>query len=289
MPMNISPLRYPGGKTVLSSFLSKLFIENGLQGGIYAEPYAGGAGVALNLLLSEVVEEVLINDADYCIYSFWKTILQNKRHFLKLVDKTPVSIREWEKQKKIYLNFRKHSPINVGFATFFLNRCNHSGILLKAGPIGGRDQKGTWKIDARFNKEELKSRIERISLYSERIQVFNLDALDFLKKVVSRNQKVSKTLVYLDPPYYVKGADLYLNHYQYDDHKKVKEYLEKKRRFKWILSYDNVKPIRKLYKDMNQLSFNVVYTANSPKVGNELLIYNNSLKIPEKSKNIKIA
>ena len=46
--MNISPLRYPGGKTVLAPFLQELLLENNLQGGIYAEPYAGGAGAALN-------------------------------------------------------------------------------------------------------------------------------------------------------------------------------------------------------------------------------------------------
>jgi len=289
MTTNISPLRYPGGKTVLSPFLSELLIENSLHGGIYAEPYAGGAGAALNLLFSEIVDEILINDADYCIYCFWKSILEQKQKFLTLIDKTPVTILEWKKQRKVYQNYKNHSQIKVGFATFFLNRCNRSGILMNAGPIGGKEQQGTWKIDARFNKTELKLRIERISLYAERIKIFNLDALVFLKDIISKNPQVDRTMVYLDPPYYLKGSELYLNHYKNADHSKVKNYLEKKRKFKWILSYDNVEQIRKLYGNMNQLSFCLSYTAHIPKVGSELLIYNDCLKVPLESKNIKIA
>jgi DNA adenine methylase len=289
MPVSLSPLRYPGGKTVLAPFICELLYENKLQGGIYAEPYAGGAGAAINLLFSENVDEILINDADYCIYSFWKSILDQTKKLLKMVDDTSITIQEWKKQKKIYTNYEKYSRIKVGFATFFLNRCNRSGILMNAGPIGGKEQEGAWKIDARFNKENLKSRIERIALYKERIKVSNLDALRFIRTIVSKNPAVDKTLVYLDPPYYIKGSELYLNHYQKNDHGKVKSFLEKKHKFKWILSYDNVEPIRTLYKGMNQISFNLTYTAHIPKVGSELLIYNKSLKVPLCSKNIKKA
>lgn len=289
IPTNISPLRYPGGKTKLSKFLGELLMKNGLQGGIYAEPYAGGAGAALKLLFSEIVDEVLINDADYCIYSFWKSILEQKQKFLKILASTPVTLQEWKKQKNIYLDFKKHSQIRVGFATFYLNRCNRSGILLNAGPIGGMAQEGKWKIDARFNKSDLKSRIERIYLYKDRIKTYNLDALVFLKEVISKIPKINKAFVYLDPPYYLKGSSLYLNHYQNADHERVKKYLEKKRKFNWILSYDNVEQIRILYKDMNRTSFNLTYTASKPRMSTELLIYNNSLKVPLDSKNIKLA
>ena len=71
-------------------------------------------------------------------------------------------MKEWEKQKRIYENTR--SEFLLGFATFFLNRTNYSGVIT-GGPIGGFEQKGQWKIDARFNKKSLIDRIERISYF----------------------------------------------------------------------------------------------------------------------------
>lgn len=276
-----SPLRYPGGKGRLSHFLDALITVNHLQDGIYAEPYAGGAGAALALLLSERVGHIFINDVDSRIIAFWNAILQHTHRFLRKLTKTPITIDEWVKQRCIYLNPKKHSQFKVGFATFYLNRCNRSGILTNAGPIGGNAQSGRWRIDARFNKAELSRRITRIALYKERISVSNMDAIDFLRKSIINRSLAKRTLVYLDPPYYVKGKRLYLNYYQHDDHAALAKFIRKQTSFKWILSYDNVPEIRKLYSGMNLLSFDWRYSAHTVKVGSELLIYNNIITMPE--------
>jgi DNA adenine methylase len=78
MPEVASPLRYPGGKAVLVKFLAEVIVNNRLQDGIYAEPYAGGAGAALSLLFSEHVHRIVLNDADPCVYAFWDTILTRR-------------------------------------------------------------------------------------------------------------------------------------------------------------------------------------------------------------------
>ncbi|MGO2346144.1 MAG: DNA adenine methylase, partial [Providencia sp.] len=151
--MFYTPLRYPGGKGKLSYYIKSLIDENSLNDGVYIEPYAGGAGVALELLLQEYVRHVHINDIDIAIYSFWDSILNNTENFSRLVHDTIINIENWEKQKDILLNSGNHSTLEIGFATFFLNRTNRSGIL-KAGVIGGKTQSGKWKLDVRFNKNE---------------------------------------------------------------------------------------------------------------------------------------
>lgn len=281
-----SPLRYPGGKAKLSRFLAALTTANNLQDGIYAEPYAGGAGAALALLLSECVNRIMINDIDVRVIAFWTAILRHTRRFLRKLDETPITMDEWDKQRMIYLNPQRHSQFKVGFATFYLNRCNRSGILMNAGPIGGRDQLGRWKINARFNKAELSRRIIRIALYKERISVFNMDAIDFLQQKILNENLNNQALVYLDPPYYIKGKRLYLNHYQHEDHEHLAKFMKKQKDIKWILSYDNVPEIRKLYSKMNQLPFNLRYSAYASKVGSELLIYDNTITISEELKNL---
>ncbi len=280
MPVANSPLRYPGGKAVLSDFLANVVAANGLQDGTYVEPYAGGAGAALNLLFGEHVHRVMLNDIDPCIFAFWNAILKYKKAFVDLIRTTPVTIHEWKRQREIYRHQTRHSRIKVAFAGFFLNRCNRSGIIVNGGPIGGCNQSGKWKLDARYNKDELIRRIEKISLYKDRVSIFNMDAIDFLNQIVKKGKSLERTLVYLDPPYYVRGSQLYLNHYQPEDHAELARFIIKQTSFKWILSYNNVPEIHELYRECERIDFDLDYTAHTRKIGTELLIFSKNLFLP---------
>lgn len=275
-----SPLRYPGGKRVLTDFLSQVIKINNMSDPVYAEPYAGGAGAALALLFSEKVSHIVLNDKDRCIFALWKAMLNQTTQFLDLLESTPITIDEWRLQREIYLNPSRHGQLRLGFATFFLNRCNRSGILVNGGPIGGFEQQGKWTIDARFNRSTLQKRIEKIQLYRERIEIYNLDALDFLRKTVRPIAKNNQCLVYLDPPYYTKGQHLYLNAYDYSDHAELARFLKRTSFFKWILTYDNVPQIYEMYANYAPKPFELGYSASQRKAGYELLINDPRLILP---------
>lgn len=266
-----SPLRYPGGKTFLTDFLSQTIRVNRLDGGIYVEPFAGGAGAALGLLFSERVSKIHINDKDPCIYAFWRAILDYSDEFLELLQKSPVSVRMWKRQKLILRDRRKHSTLEVGFATFYLNRCNRSGVL-NAWPIGGINQDGNYKIDARFNKRRLRQKIEKIALYKNRISVWNADAITFLERVFKkRGVSKARTLVYMDPPYFEKARSLYSFYFRDADHERLAKYLNQLADFRWIISYDDAPQIRKLYTGKKKvLAKN--YSVRSVRIGRELII-----------------
>ena len=156
MPITKSPLRYPGGKTQLSRYVRHLLDINNVHN-TYIEPFAGGFGVALELLFNNDVEQIVMNDFDPSIYSIWNMILHNRDEFISLIKNTPITIEEWFYQKDIRNKLKNDSnSIENAFATFFLNRTNVSGII-SAGPIGGLKQQGKYKIDCRFNKEKLPS------------------------------------------------------------------------------------------------------------------------------------
>lgn len=274
MPRYKSPLRYPGGKLDFAPFLRDLIVVNDLSDGIYAEAYCGGASAALELLFGEIVQEIYINDADYQVFAFWEAILKDTDAFLQKLWNVPTTIDEWWKHKQVLQYPENHSSTDVGFAAFYLNRCNHSGILT-GGPIGGYQQSGTWKLDARFTRKDLSNRIERIALYEDRIHPSSLDALDFLQRIVKLNGRL---FAYLDPPYYSMGDRLYLNYYTPDDHRKLAKYLENTR-LKWVLSYDDVPQIRALYPTLRKKKTNVVYHAHLRKRGNELIIFSPDLQL----------
>jgi DNA adenine methylase len=270
---HFSPLRYPGGKTSLFPFFDDVLKKNNLYEGTYIEPFAGGAGAALSLLLLEKVEKIAINDLDPAIYAFWKSSIFDANKFIAKIKRTNVSIEEWRKQKKIYKN-KNSSEFKLGFAVFFLNRTNQSGII-EGGPIGGIEQKGKWKIDARFNKDALIKKIQKIALYKDRIKVLNMDGLDLLL----RYKKNKNILIYLDPPYYIKGSSLYLNHYNEGNHSKLAAFLNKNNKLNWILTYDNVMPIRKLYPKRRVSNFLINYSANKNVKGSEIMVFSDAIKL----------
>ena len=197
-----SPLRYPGGKASLAGFLARTIGLNDLYGCTYFEPFAGGAGAALRLLREEVVSEIHINDLDVRIIAFWNAVLGERERFVDTILSVPLSVTEWEKQREIYRRGDANKGFELGFATFYLNRCNRSGVLFRAAPIGGQEQSGKWRIDARFNRAALAERVIAISRRRESIHVTNLDALEFLVHHLPRGRERGRVFAYLDPPYH---------------------------------------------------------------------------------------
>ena len=267
----ITPLRYPGGKACLAPALALLLEANGLQRPVIAEPYAGGAGASLELLFGEYVRSIFINDLDYRIFSFWWAVLKRTDQFVHQIEQVPLSVREWKRQRDVYRAPHSHKRFNVGFATFYLNRTNRSGILFNGGPIGGVKQTGKWGLDARFTRSTLVNRIQRIGVYRERISISNLDALVFIQKLEA-NFVRDELFLYLDPPYYEKGAGLYLSTYEHADHVAIGRALQSHKRQRWALTYDDVPAIRNIYSRCQLLPFRLRYTANRARQGRELLI-----------------
>jgi len=276
MAITPSPLRYPGGKTSIQKMVAQIMESNGLTRGHYAEPYAGGCGLALTMLFSDVAHELHLNDLDRSIYSFWNTVLNDSGSFIDKMMSTEVTIDEWHMQREIQKNKDSANDFDLAFSTFFLNRTNRSGIILKAGVIGGLKQEGNYKLDCRFNKEGLAKKIKRIQTYKHRIHFYNLDAIEFLKTTSSGIN--SKLFYCIDPPYFSKGSALYTNFYKPEDHAKVADAILDLKH-PWMLTYDNKPEIRELYKSRSQNRFYLNYSAQRKRVATELLITSKGLKL----------
>jgi len=267
-----SPLRYPGGKGKLAPFIKQVLRLNHLCDGTYVEPYAGGAAVALALLLEGYAWEIVINDIDPLVYAFWWSVLNDTENLSEKIEKTPVNMRIWHEQKAVLNNPVNFSLAEIGFATFFLNRTNRSGIL-KGGVIGGKNQDGPYKLNARFNKKDLLERIELIAKYRGRIKLFNLDAEDLINTLSPTLPH--KSLIYFDPPYFKKGKLLYSNFYSSNDHAHIASVI-RSLPFSWIVTYDNVTEIRRLYDGENKEDFDISYSAHLGRPrGSEVMFYRN--------------
>lgn len=273
-----TPLRYPGGKGKLTDFLKMIFEQNDLLDGHYVEPYAGGAGIALNLLTHSYASCIHLNDLNPAVFGFWQSVINQPEELCKAIRDVKVTMEEWHRQKAILKSPDNHSPLEIGFSTFFLNRTNRSGIIW-GGVIGGKNQDGPWKLDARFKKDDLIRRIEKIAMYRSRIRLYNLDAAELIKSVLPALPE--KTLIYLDPPYYVKGQGLYENHYLHNDHVSIANLVKKHITHPWIVSYDHAPEIIEMYKDCPTISYGINYSAQDRYKGAEAMFFSKRLIIPD--------
>ena len=246
----------------------------------YAEPYAGGAGLALRLLFEEYVDSIYINDLDRSIYAFWASILAHPDAFCGWIEDVDVSMDSWYKYKEIQKHAQSADLFELAKSTFFLNRTNVSGVI-KGGVIGGYEQQGRYKIDVRFNRRDLTERIQKIAQFKERISVSNFDGLVFVKKMDSKPENV---FIYLDPPYYQKGADLYMNFYSKADHEKLSKHVHKLKK-KWMVSYDNHDFVLNLYAAKKRVLYKLSQSASN-RVGDEVLIFSEELAFRQSMKSL---
>jgi DNA adenine methylase len=276
LPVTYTPLRYPGGKNILSGYLRDVIRVNGLKDPVYAEPYCGGAGAALNLLLNEHVSDIYLNDIDPAVYAFWRTCLYDTDALCRRIEQVPLTITEWKRQRSVLQKQRGRRIGDLGFATLFLNRVNRSGILT-GGVIGGIAQTGNWDMGARFNRDDLVNKVRQLARFRDRIHVSRLDAVTFLQERV--RGLGANSLTYVDPPYVDKGSSLYKNHYNDDDHREIATVL-KGAKTPWVVSYDNCRLIRSLYSEFSHYTYSLNYSAHQHQKGKEIIVLSDGLEEP---------
>ncbi|CAM3710833.1 DNA adenine methylase [Marinicrinis lubricantis] len=271
MAKSLSPLRYPGGKSKIYYKVKTLIENNELGNRTYVEPFAGGFGIGIGLLCENIVQSAVLNDFDTHIYNFWFSVFHHTDELLKKIMDTPITIEEREKQKNIY-NDDSADVLSDGFAALFLNRVNFSGII-KGGPIGGLAQSGAYKINCRFNKEEIQKRIESIALLKNRLSLYNCDASEL---IINQLGEIKHTSFFnIDPPYVIKGSRLYTNYFKESDHRNLEQVInEHLREIPWIITYDDCKLIRDIYKQYSMTGYDIQHNVVGSVRGKEVVITN---------------
>ena len=275
--MYYSPLRYPGGKAKLAPFMELMINKTGHNGGTYIEPFAGGAGIAIELLSRGIVNDIVINDYDKGIYSFWRAVLSETDRFVENVLTVPLTVQEWENQHQCCMERTSKYSYELGFATFYMNRTNRSGIV-KGGIIGGLSQNGEWKMDARFNRERLVNRIKEISKRKNNIHIYNKDIESFLSSYLPKYE--GNAFVYFDPPYYSKGKQLYLNFFNGKDHERIERKIQKSVKCDWLITYDDSPEIIRIYDGYTCKKYDLTYSASGRRSASELMIFRSRKMVP---------
>ncbi len=275
--MFYSPLRYPGGKGKLEPFMELMITKLDHVGGTYIEPFAGGAGIAMGLLEKGLVKDVVINDLDKGIYSFWRSMLTETDRFIDEIMRVPLTMEEWRKQRDTCFSINTKYSFELGFATFYMNRTNRSGII-KGGVIGGQEQLGPWKLDARFNRAKLAERIQTIAKKKSHIHIYNKDICSFIDNYIPRYS--DNSLVYFDPPYFDKGKQLYLNFFNHDDHVRIEKKIRRHVNCDWIITYDDAPEIAQIYYGYPLKKYDLNYSVLDKRKASEIIVFKDKKMIP---------
>jgi DNA adenine methylase len=272
-----SPLRYPGGKRRLSSAVAQLLDANSLKNVTYVEPFAGGAAIGLALLLDEYASTIHINDLSRPVYAFWYTVLHNSKDLCRRIENAKLTVSEWRRQRKIYEARDSAQLDDLGFAALYLNRTNRSGII-DGGVIGGLKQTAQWAIDARFNPQDLITRIRRIARYASRIHIYQSEAQHFITTTVPELGR--NVFAFCDPPYIQNGDGLYLNAYALEDHRALESKIERMKT-PWLVTYDAAAVKAGLYTAHRRIVYDLGYSARARYQGREVMFISEHLQLPD--------
>lgn len=246
----INPVRYPGGKgskSIVERVLS-LYPDGYLKNRTWIEPFCGGCGLGLSLLVRQAVKRAEFYDSDARICAMWHEIAYDSENLCRKISDTDVNMRlfEWAKATA---NDNDSTLEDKGFATYVLNRCCHSGYI-DGGAIGGKEQNGNYKLDCRFNKPNIIKRIRRVAeLADYGLVSFSepCDALDTITAIPNRFER-NDVFVYADPPYVQMGSACYRRGV---DHQLLADSLHQigDNGYDWLLSYDDCSQVREMYDD----------------------------------------
>ncbi|HLL78262.1 MAG TPA: DNA adenine methylase [Ktedonobacteraceae bacterium] len=244
----LSPFRYPGGKTWLVPYLRRWLSPQIRQAhhlkpygaAQFIEPFAGGGISSLTVASEGLADHITMVEIDEDIATVWQTIL-HEEHWAWLAEQI-TSFDLTIENVEMYLARTDLTLRERAFKTLLRNRINRGGIL---APGAGRIKEGEGGrgIKSRWYPETLKKRIQYIVKLQSRISFIQGDGLEILAKYACHTDAV----FFIDPPYTAAGKKAGSRLYRYCDidHHALFE-CASKLQGDFLMTYDDTDEIRSL-------------------------------------------
>ena len=230
-------IRYPGSK---SRFATTLLPQINLSSRRLLEPFAGTAAVGIEALKQGLLDHLWLNDLDPAICALWRTLANPTGHHALCHQ-----IATYRPDPADFYAWRDHDgadDIESAFRLIVLHQISYSGLGRRAGsPIGGREQRGTYKVHVRWSPDRICRDIRTLHTLLSHV---SLTVTNESWETVCADPIARTYAWYLDPPYFAAGPDLY--RHGSIDHDRLAATL-RTTPGPWLLSYDDVPAVRFLY------------------------------------------
>lgn len=261
----------------MTDFAQETLRLNGARGGTWVEPFAGGGGLALSLLGRGAVGRVVLNDTDDGVRSFWEAVLNEPDRVARDVATVPLTVAEWDRWRAV--RERGGTGYEAGFAAFYLNRTNRGGVIDGAGVIGGRAQRGAYGMACRFPRAALVQKVRAIAAVRDRVEVRGEDGVAVIVRAAEDDPR--GTFLFVDPPYWHKGPNLYGPPFGPHDHARLASAL-KAVRGPWIATYDRCEPVSALYRDRRVYEMEGALPPGSVPRDAEVVVVSKGMAVPDR-------
>jgi DNA adenine methylase len=256
--------RYPGGKGKISCHIVRRLdqlLEKNYQ---YREPFFGGGSIGLQIINNPNIKNIWINDRDIGIAYLWTAVIQHPEELKERILDFKPTVDSFFQFRNELINNHSEDVIDFAFKKLAIQQISYSGLGVKSGgPLGGVKQKSNYKIDCRWSPSYICGKIDFLhrKFKEKTIHRESCTSFDFVNLI---EDETFRSLLYLDPPYYVKGNELYQYGFSEDDHARLSDVL-KKTKHAWLLSYDDCPQIRELYKWATIETLDVTYNITAQK------------------------
>lgn len=215
----LSPYRYPGGKSKVIDYL--YWHLESKKTGVLISPFTGGGSFELAMLEAGVVDKIHMNDLDPGVFSFWWVLKHMPFELINRIEEKLPTHEEYFQAQQLIKNDYKHADlIEAAWASFLVNRLAYSGVF-KANPLGGKFGTSNDLLQ-RWNPHDLVKRINKIHSMADQIKVTQLPAIELIEESYWNENAT----LFIDPPYVVKGKDLYHCYFTEDDHIELSQILD---------------------------------------------------------------
>jgi len=235
----LSPFRYPGGKTWFVPRLREWLLSQQSKPYRLIEPFAGGGITSLISVSEGLVESAYLVELDREVSAVWETLVGGEAEWLA----SRILNFEMTKENAIKaLSKNRNSTREIAFQTIIKNRTFHGGILAAGSGFlkNGESGKG---ILSRWYPSTLAKRIRNIDLIRTRLSFECRDAFEVLDECKDDKNSV----FFIDPPYTAggkkAGSRLYTHHDL--DHEKLFSICSELTG-NFIMTYDNANEVKEL-------------------------------------------
>lgn len=247
-----TPLRYPGGKSRATKFLTPKFPQDIKD---YREPFIGGGSVAIEFTKLNPDASVWVNDLYEPLANFWQQLqmfgqdLEKELTKYKEIHDTPDKARELFTHSKEIINERNSNNFDRAVAFYIVNKCSFSGLT----------ESSSFSVQASNSNFSMRG-IKKLSSYSELISKWKITNYSYEVLL----EGTPNTFIYLDPPYDIKD-NLYGK--KGDMHKSFDHDLFAKRmdfcKSKCMVSYNSDQLVRDRFEGWKSSTYELTYTMRS--------------------------
>ncbi len=238
----LSPFRYPGGKTWLVPEIRNWLRSARRMPDVFVEPFAGGAMAGLTAAAEELAYSVVLSELDEDVASVWATIFDGTEREISWLCNRILEFEVSLENVQAVLTEEPSTLRAKAFRTLIKNRMQRGGIMAAGAGLVKTGEAGRG-LNSRWYPETLSKRIGLLRTLRDRVSFQRCDAFQTIQQFIAN----PNAFFFIDPPYTAGGKKAGKRLYTHSevDHEALFSLMAISRG-SVMMTYDDTKEVRQM-------------------------------------------